>query len=92
MAEYGICVKEILKRTIIVDAGSLEEALAKVQEAVGREEIILDSDDYDDGEVLPREDWEGGLVPEGKDVRYYEHLRERDEMIFTPYDQPYLLR
>lgn len=79
MAEYGICVKEILKKTVIVNADSLKEALEKVQEAVDREEIILGPDDYDEGEVLPREDWEDGLVPEGKDVSCYRHLKQSPE-------------
>ena len=53
MAQYGISVREILKRTVIVEAENLKEAIRKVEEAVEREEIILDVDDYDDREIIP---------------------------------------
>lgn len=74
MARYGISVREILKRTIIVEAENLKEAIRKVEEAVEREEIILDVDDYDDREIVPSEYFEGGKVPEGKDVSFYWHI------------------
>ena len=47
MAQYGISVREILKRTVIVEAKDLEEAIQKVEGAVERDEISLDVDDYD---------------------------------------------
>lgn len=71
MAQYGISVREILKRTVIVEAENLKEAIRKVEEAVEREEIILDVDDYDEREIIPSEYFEGGKVPDGKDVSYY---------------------
>lgn len=71
MAQYGISVREILKRTVIVEAENLEAAIQKVEEAVEREEIILDVDDYDEREIIPSEYFEGGKVPDGKDVSYY---------------------
>jgi uncharacterized protein YpmB len=74
MAQYGISVREILKRTIIVEAESLEEAMQKVEAAVERDEIILEVDDYDEREIVPSEYFEGGKVPEGKDVSFYWHL------------------
>ncbi len=67
MAQYGISVREILKRAVIVEAENLEKAIQKVEDAVEREEIILDVDDYDDREIVPSEYFEGGKVPEGKD-------------------------
>lgn len=76
MAQYGISVKEILKRTVIVEAENLEEAVQKVEDAVKREEIILDVDDYDDREIIPSEYFEGGKVPDGKDVSFYWHIGE----------------
>lgn len=76
MARYGISVREILKRTVIVEAENIEEAIKKVEEAVEREEIILDVDDYDDWEIVPSEYFEGGKVPEGKDVSFYWHIGE----------------
>ena len=71
MARYGISVREILKRTVIVEAENLKEAIRKVEEAVEREEIILDVDDYEEREIIPSEYFEGGKVPDGKDVSYY---------------------
>lgn len=76
MSRYAISVKEILKRTVIVEAGNLEEAIRKVEGAVERDEIILDVDDYDDREIVPSEYFEGGKVPDGKDVSFYWHIGE----------------
>lgn len=78
MSRYGISVREILKRTVIVEAENLEEAIQKVEDAVEREEIILDVDDYDDREIVPSEYWGGGKVPEGEDVNFYWHIGEEN--------------
>lgn len=76
MSRYGISVREILKRTVIVEAENLEEAIHKVEEAVEQEEIILDVDDYDDREIVPSEYWKNGEVPDGEDVSFYWHIGE----------------
>lgn len=76
MSKYGISVREILKRTVIVEAENLEEAIQKVEEAVEREEIILDVDDYDDREIVPSEYFDGGKVPAGQDVSFYWYIGE----------------
>ncbi len=76
MSRYGISVREILKRTIIVEAENLEEAIQKVEKAVERDEIILDVDDYDDREIVPSEYFDGGKVPDGEDVSFYWKLGE----------------
>lgn len=76
MAKYGISVREILKRTVIVEAENLEEAIQKVEDAVEREEIILDVDDYDNREIVPSEYWNDGEVPDGEDVSFYWHIGE----------------
>lgn len=78
MAKYGISVREILKRTVIVEAENLEEAMQKVGEAVERDEIILDVDDYDDREIEPSVYWEDGEIPEGEDVSFYWHIGENN--------------
>ena len=74
MSRYAISVKEILKRTVIVEAGNLEEAIRKVEGAVECDETILDVDDYDEREIVPSEYFEGGKVPEGRDVSFYWHI------------------
>lgn len=76
MAKYGISVREILKRTVIVEAENLEEAIQKVEDAVESDEITLDVDDYDGREIIPSEYFENGKVPEGKDVSFYWHIGE----------------
>lgn len=76
MSRYGISVREILKRTVIAEAENLEKAIQKVEEAVKRDEIILDVDDYDDREIVPSEYWKDGKVPEGEDVSFYWHIGE----------------
>lgn len=78
MDQYGISIREILKRTVIVEAENLEEAIQKVEEAVERDEILLDIDDYDDREIVPSEYWEDGEIPEGEDVSFYCHI-EKDK-------------
>ncbi len=60
MPVYGISVKEILKRTVIVEAENVEDAVRKAEEAVECEEVILDVDDFDDREIVPSEYWGGG--------------------------------
>ena len=78
MSRYGISVREILKRTVIVEAENTEEAMQKVKEAVERDEIILDADDYDDREIEPSPYFGNGSgeVPEGEDVSSYWQLKE----------------
>ncbi len=74
MPVYGISVKEILKRTVIVEAENVEDAVRKAEEAVECEEVILDVDDFDDREIVPSEYWGeggGGRVPDGEDVGCY---------------------
>lgn len=80
MSRYAISVREILKRTVIVEAENIEEAIHKVEEAVEHDEIILDVDDYDDREVIPSEYFGNGTgeVPDDEDVSYYWHLNEEN--------------
>lgn len=78
MSEYAVSVREILKRTVIVEAENIEESIEKVENAVGRGEIILNVDDCNNREIVPSEYWEGGKVPEGEDVSYYWHLDGED--------------
>ena len=74
MQKYGISVREILKRTVIVEAESLKEAIQKVKETVERDELLLDLDDYDERKISPSEYWNGGKIPEGEDVSFYGQL------------------
>lgn len=76
MAKYAVSVKEILKRTVIVEAENIENAINQVEEAVERGEIILDVDDYDDREIVPSECFVGGKVSDEVDVSFYWHLDE----------------
>ncbi len=78
MAQYGISVREILKRTVIVEAENLEEAIQKVEDAYEREKIVLDVDDYDETEIEPSPYFGNGSgeVPEGEDVSFYWHIGE----------------
>jgi len=78
MSRYAVSVREILKRTVIVEAENIEDAIGKVETAVESDEIVLDVDDYDDREIVPSEYWENGKVPEDEDVSYYWHLDGED--------------
>lgn len=46
MKEYRIRIEEVLRRDIIINAGSIEEALEEVELKYYDSEIILDSSDY----------------------------------------------
>lgn len=46
MKQLVITVKEILKRAIVVNAESEEEAITAVQQKYRDQKIILDSDDF----------------------------------------------
>ena len=78
MAQFGISVREILTRTVIVEAENLEDAIQKVQDAIKREEIILDVDDCGSREIVPSENFHDGKVPDGKDVSFYWHIGENN--------------
>jgi len=78
MSRYGISVREILKRTVIVEAENLEEAIQKVNDAYEREKIVLDVDDYDETEIEPSPYFGNGSgeIPKDEDVSFYWHLGE----------------
>lgn len=76
MAKYAISIREILKRTVIVDAENIDEAIEKVNIAIEQDKIILDVDDYDDREIIPSEYFGNGSgeINEEEDVSFYWHL------------------
>lgn len=78
MAQYGISVREILKRTVIVEAENIEEAIKKVNDAYEQDKIVLKADDYDETEIEPSPYFSNGSgeIPEGEDVSFYWHLGE----------------
>ena len=75
--KYAIRVEETIGKTIIVEAADLEEAIEMVEEACNNDEIFLDGcEDFVGRDVKPSEYFKNGIVPEGKDVSYYEHLNK----------------
>lgn len=76
MNNYAIRVEEVLGRTVIVAAESLEEAICKVQIAVDNEKIILDYEDYAEREIKPSDIFKDGLVENEIDISYYDRLEE----------------
>lgn len=71
MSKYGISVIEILKRTVIVEADGIDEAIQRVEDAVEQGEIVLTDRDYNDREIVPSKYWDGGKVPDDEDVSGY---------------------
>lgn len=71
MSKYGISVIEILKRTVIVEADGIDEAIRRVADAVEQGEIVLTDRDYNDREIVPSKYWDGGKVPDDEDVSGY---------------------
>ena len=75
--KYAIKVKETLSRTVIVESESLEEAIEMVENAANNGDINLECEDFVDREIKPSELFENGIVPDGRDVSYFEHLKEK---------------
>ena len=82
--KYAIRVEETIGRTIIVEAKNLDDAIEMVENAANNDVILLDGiEDFVEREVKPSDVFEGGIVPEGRDVSYYEHLT--DNIISTTF-------
>lgn len=74
--KYAIRVEETIGRTIIVEAENLIKAIEMVEDAANNDKILLDGiEDFVGREVKPSDVFEGGIVPDGRDVSFYEHLR-----------------
>lgn len=74
--KYAIRVEEVIGRTIIVEAEDIEEAIERVEEACNNDEIFLDGiEDFVERNVHPSDNFENGIVPEDRDVSFYEHLK-----------------
>lgn len=80
MPKFGINIKEFLKKTVIVKAENIEEAVQKVNDAYEQGKIILDAGDYDEAEIEPSPYFGNGSgeVAEGEDVSFYWNLGENE--------------
>lgn len=76
MSKYGISVMEILKRTVIVEADNLEEAIQKVEDAVERDEISLNENDFDEREIEASGYWNGEPIPDEEITSQFYELKE----------------
>ena len=73
--KFAIRVEEILGRTVIVNAENLDEAIEKAEEAAEDGTLLLDGiEDYCEREIKPSDVFGSVVVPEDRDVSYYEHL------------------
>jgi hypothetical protein len=74
--KFAIRVEEVIGRTIIVEAEDIEEAIERVEEACNNDEIFLDGiEDFVERNVYPSDNFKNGIVPDGRDVSFYEHLK-----------------
>ena len=74
--KFAIRVEEVIGRTIIVEAEDLEEAVEKVEEACNNDDIFLDGiEDFVERNVFPSDNFKNGIVEDGRDVSFYEHLK-----------------
>ncbi|MEE1303137.1 MAG: DpnD/PcfM family protein [Bacteroidales bacterium] len=74
--KFAIRVEEVIGRTIIVEAKDLEEAIDRVEEACNNDDIFLDGiEDFVERNVYPSDSFKNGIVPDGRDVSFYEHLK-----------------
>ncbi len=75
--KFAIRIEEVIGRTIIVEAEDLEEAIERVEEAANNDEFILDGiEDFVERNVYPSDNFKHGIVPDGQDVSFYEHLNK----------------
>lgn len=75
--KFAIRIEEIIGRTVIVEAEDLYEAIEKVENAANDDELILDGmEDFLERNVRPSDNFKNGIVPDGTDVSFYEHLNK----------------
>ena len=73
--KYAIRIEEVIGKTVIVEANDLEEAIEKVEDACDHDIIFLDGiENFEGRNVYPSEYFKNGIVPDDRDVSYYEHL------------------
>ncbi len=80
MKRYGIEVKEILKRTVIVEADSCQEAIQKVEKVVSEDKILLEAEDFKEREINISDYWFSGEVPKGEDIGFFDYLNENGDV------------
>lgn len=71
---YAISVREVLQRTIVVPADSLDKAIEAINGIVSADKLILDADDFNDREIEAASWLTNGEVPEDEDVSYLDHI------------------
>ena len=74
--KFAIRVEEVIGKTIIVEANTLDEAIEKVEEACDNDDIFLDGmEDFVERNVYPSDTFKDGIVTDDRDVSFYEHLK-----------------
>ncbi len=64
---YAVAIKETLKRTVIIEGKSFEDAKDKIEDLYLNSEIILDADDFSDKEFCASETFgENPISPDDK--------------------------
>ncbi len=73
--KFAIRIEETLARTVIVEADSSANAIGRVMDALDNYEICLGCDDFFERTVQPSQVFDNGIVPDNRDVSFYEHLK-----------------
>ena len=55
---YNMMITEYLRKTVRVEADSLEEAIEDVQKRLANEEVVLTADDFQDRDIESVDDFE----------------------------------
>lgn len=71
--KYAIRIEETLGRTVIVEAENIETAIEHIENIANNGTINLDAEDFTTREVFPSEIFANGIVPEDRDVSFFEH-------------------
>lgn len=78
MKKYAITVREVLEKTVCVEAKDLDEAIDKVASAYRRVEIILEPEDLSDRDFIPSPyASENGIITEDmiEDYKDYQWIK-----------------
>lgn len=76
--QIAVTYRETLSRTFIVSSDrpiTPDEAIEKIRGMVDDGEIVLDCEDTPESEIDVSDTFPNGIVPEDRDVSYYEQVK-----------------
>lgn len=78
--KYAVRIEEILAKTVIVEANSLDDAILFVEDKYYDGEIMLDLDNFSDTNIGVPEWFPDGSVPSDIDTTIYENYTIKENV------------